>query len=155
MERTGDRLQVVSGGKNSVRSDQAPDLEQKRIERGEVEDPEGTKKNPAPPEMSGGILTGNLRAKQPVDRPLDSLFHRTRLYRGNARRTAGFGLSSDSPPDGNRSELLLGVGARQGTKVGDDGLRIGVIHMVDVHWLANGLTVRPHAFFQNRFALVV
>src|ERR1700683_1822543 len=90
MQRTGNCLQVVSGRKYSVGSDQAPDLKQKRIECREIEDPERTKKNPAPPEMSGSVLAWNFRAEQPVDGPLDSLFHRTRLYRGNAGRTAGF-----------------------------------------------------------------
>ena len=88
MKRRRNRLQVVSGGKNSVRADEALDLKQKRIERGEVEDSEGANKNPARPEMPGMLLGRDLRAEQPLDRPLDSLFHRTRLYRGNAGRTA-------------------------------------------------------------------
>src|ERR1700728_4743432 len=53
------------------------------------------------------------------------------------------------------AESLLGVSGRQRTEVGDDGLRVRMAHVIDVHGLANGLAIRSDAAFHDILALLV
>src|ERR1019366_10810219 len=54
---------------------------------------------------------------------------------------------------GGKSELLLRVRAPQGAEIGDDGLGVRVIHMIDVHGRLNGQAVGPDAAFEDFLAL--
>ena len=50
---------------------------------------------------------------------------------------------------------LNAVRAMQGPQVGDDSDRVGVVHVVDVHWRENGRPIRTDAFFEHIFGLLV
>jgi hypothetical protein len=70
----------------------------------------------------------------------------------------GFGLASNrvqKKPFPVRSPSLRGLPSRQGLQIGGNSFRIGVVHVVDVHWRMQLFAIWAGAVFQNVLDLLL
>ena len=61
-------LQIVGGREYSVGANKPSNLEQQRIESGEVNQTQAAQENPARPEMAGMFLVDRLGTQEPLER---------------------------------------------------------------------------------------
>jgi hypothetical protein len=67
-EGGGNGFQIVGGGEDSVGANKPSNLEQQRIESGEVNQTQAAKENPPGPKMAGVFLADRLRTQEPLER---------------------------------------------------------------------------------------
>src|SRR5271170_6341883 len=91
MQRSANGLQIIRRRQDPVGPNEPLDLEEQRIKRGKINQPQRAQKNPARPQMPRPFLGDWLRPQQPIHHALKNPFvHGLRLYGESLRHSGKF-----------------------------------------------------------------